>query len=200
MIRNDTKIRIGIILIVGLVAIWYFIRTIDHSFVFDFIPDIFVAIISIVIFVIVFIKDRKYYRIDKDVFSFLPTISGVLLSICFSIILYIQYQKDSSPNNFRCRSKIIDFNGVWIDFRTDNTYKLTNWTILGADYFMGKYSIKDSIITLDKSFIDAIIVSNKLVIRKEFTINPNDTLCSIYQIDDTGKQINGAEDFYLDKK
>ena len=200
MIRNDTKIRICFIVVVGIFAIWYYTRTIDHSFVFDFIPDIFVSIISIVVFAFVFIKDRKYYRIDKDVFSFLPTCIGVLLSTCFFIILYIQYQKDISPNNFRCRSKMIDFNGVWLDFKTDNTYKLTNWTILGEYYYRGKYTIKDSIITLDKSFIDAIIVSNKLVIRKEMTINPNDTLSSVYQIDETGKQINGAEDFYLDKE
>src|SRR6185295_7110522 len=103
-----------------------------------------------------------------------------------------------------CVTKQNDFNGVSIDFREDGTYKMTSWS-LGADYYRGTYTMKDSIITLDKSKIENAIVSNRLVVRPEIEIYEKDSFPgkdtvyqkSIYQIDENGKVISGATDFVV---
>ena len=75
---------------------------------------------------------------------------------------------------------------------------MANGSGLGQSYFYGKYSIKDSIITLDKSNIDKVIRTNKLVIRtvtnifQQDTIEGEDTTYTvwIFQIDKNGKIID----------
>lgn len=73
------------------------------------------------------------------------------------------------------------YNGAWFDFRKDGTYKFVNSGGVGATIFRGKYTIRDSIITLDKSNLE-FLKSDKFAIREIF--NPDSENEKVmYQID-----------------
>ena len=83
-----------------------------------------------------------------------------------------------------------------MDFKTDGNYVMANGSGLGQSYFYGTYSIKDSVITLDKSNIDNCIKTNKLVIRTEnyYPKDSTDLIKSnanyITQVDSNGNEID----------
>ena len=97
------------------------------------------------------------------------------------------------------------FNNFSVDFKTDGNYLMANGTGLGQRYFYGKYSLKDSIITIDKSNIDKCIKTNKLIIRSEQYYLPLDTNSKtgqanyITQIDKNGKEIDKEFRFRVTK-
>ena len=191
------NIRISIISLLGLTILYREVKQIDNTFFIDDFINIGLEIIALFLFIWVIYKDRKQYLIDNIWTAYLPTISGFTILIGLLTTLYILGLRDKSPVKFACVSKIVDFNGVHIDFREDGTYKLDNFC-MGSNFFRGKYTIKDSIITLDKMNIDKVIESNRLVIRADGDKdNLGNTEKSIYQIDNNGKRIDRATDFRL---
>jgi hypothetical protein len=58
---------------------------------------------------------------------------------------------------------------ITLDFRENNTYKLGTHHFMSANYQRGHYTIKDSIIYLDKSYSSEQIMSDRL----SFKTNPN---------------------------
>lgn len=173
------------------------ITKIDKTFFIDDFINQGLEIIALILFIWVVYKDRKQYLVDKSWTTFLPTIFGLILLLGLLTTLFLLKQRDKSPVKFACVSKIVDFNGVRIDFREDGTYKLDNFC-MGSNFYRGKYTIKDSIIILEKVNNDKVIESNRLVIRAD---GDKDSLGnvekSIYQIDNSGKIIDGATDFRL---
>lgn len=162
--------------------------------------DFALSLVALGVFVWTLLKDRKEYTRVKNLTAFIPTALGVFISIGLLTTIFILQQRDKSPTKLYCVSKIVDFNGVSIDFREDGTYKLTSWC-LGADYYRGSYTMTDSIITLDKSTIEKVIESNRLLIRQDGVTNRlGNKEKSIYQIGEDGQVIRNAIDFrVLDK-
>ncbi len=175
---------------VGLFTYYQFIKRVDHEFAFDFIPLGIVSFIAIIVFVWTIFLDRKEYSKSKSKADFLPTIIGTTILLGLFTTFYILDLRDKSPSRLYCVTKIVDFNGAAIDFREDGTYKLTSWC-LGANYYRGTYTLQDSVITLDKSEIEKIIESNRLLIRQEVGQK------SVYQINKDGQVIERAIDFVV---
>eukprot|EP01136_Pigoraptor_vietnamica_P005432 Opistho-1_new@37053 len=108
------------------------------------------------------------------------------------------YHQDSKRNSPTLISGFYDggFNGFSVDFKTDGNYVMANGSGLGQSCFYGTYSIKDSVITLDKSNIDNCINTNKLVIRTEnyYPKDSTDLIKSnanyITQVDSNGNEID----------
>ena len=192
--------RIIIILIVGSFVYQRIIHQADHEDIFD--PEITVLICAVVLvtFFCILFYDRKEYISSKKWQAFIPTTLCILSAINLFATLFHLQQLDKSPSTLYCVSKVVDFNGVSIDFREDGTYKLTSWSI-GADFYRGSYKITDSIITLDKSSIERVIKSDRLVIRmNEEKDSKGNQEKSIYQIDKNGNVIGNVVDFrVLDK-
>jgi len=196
--------RSVLITAIGLFSCYQFIKRVDHEFALDFIPLGIVSLIAIIVFIWTIFRDRKEYLKSKSKVDFLPTIIGMTILLGLFTTFYILDLRDKSPSKLYCVTKIVDFNGASIDFREDGTYKLTSWC-LGADYYRGTYTIQDSIITLDKSAIEKIIESNRLLIRQEVEIYEKDNIPgkdtvfqkSVYQIDKSGNIIHRAIDFIV---
>ena len=141
--------------------------------------------------------DKKQFSKTEKWNSFIATFIGLAILVVHFLVLSSFKQRDNSPSQIYCVTKISDFNGVSIDFRKDGTYKLTSWC-LGANIYRGKFTIKDSIITIDKSKIESCIVSNKLVIKQDGEIDSTGKQeKSIYQIDQQGQVINRSTDFRI---
>ena len=87
-----------------------------------------------------------------------------------------------------------DVNGFSLEFREDGTYKFFNYSFFGGKYYRGKYTLRDSILILDKNNIDNVIRTNKLVIRN-FNDNVGKKISRIVQIDNNHNHI---EEQYFD--
>lgn len=157
--------------------------------------------VAICIFIVVLLFDIRQFKKSKKWASFTSSVIGLTIAFGLFTTLYILKQRDNSPSKIYCVTKMNDFNGISIDFREDGTYKLTSWS-LGADIYRGKYKIKDSIITIDKSKIENAITSKRFVIRQDGEIDSSGIQeKSVYQIDDQGQLIKQSVDFrVIDKK
>ena len=79
------------------------------------------------------------------------------------------------------------------------TYKFVDHAGIGADITRGNYEIKDSLITLDKSKIGNVIVSNKLAIRDE-NYGDSEKIKLLYQIDEKHSIIKKDFKFLIHKE
>ena len=204
MTASNKIFRSVLIAVVGLFTCYQFIKRVDHEFALDYIPLGIISLIAIIVFVWTIFRDCEEFLKSKRKTNFIPTIIGITILFTMFTTFHILDLRDNSQSKLYCVTKIVDFNGASIDFRQDGTYKLTSWC-LGADYYRGNYTIQDSIITLDKSTIEKIIESNRLLIRPETKIYEKDSIPgvdtvfqkSIYQIDKSGRILDGAIDFIV---
>jgi len=176
--------------ITGIYYLYFSIKTADNTFIFDGVIYFLLIILFIVFFTITVRNDFNNFKISKKYKSFLFTAIGIII-----IILNIGSQLYLSS---RDSSEIIlmafydgDYNGSSLEFRKDGTYKFSNGSVLGESIQRGKYSINDTIITLDKDNIDNVIESKTLVLGGE----NNRTDLKILQIDQNFSLIKRATEF-----
>ena len=195
MKRNGKILRIILLIIFGTWFTYKQYKTFYNDFFLDGIILLIIAFIGFFILIWTVRKDIKEFKTSRKLTSYFPTSIGVLFIIT-NICLFV-YQ-DSKTNSPSLITGFNDggFNGFSVDFKTNGNYIMANGSGLGQSYFYGKYSIKDSIITIDKSNIDNCIRTNKLVIRTEQYYLPLDTNSKvgdanyITQIDGKGKEID----------
>ena len=201
------KNKIIRIILLTTFGIWFTInlyKSAENDFIFDGFIFLFIGFVGLSIFIWSIFKDLKEFKTSRKLKSYLPTFIG-LLFIGVNIGLF--YYQDSKLNSLTLISGFNDggFNGFSVDFKTDGTYVMANGSGLGQSYFYGTYTLKDSIITIDKSNIDNCINTNKLAIRAESNY-PKDSIelikskaNYITQIDDKGNEINREFRFRVTK-
>ncbi|MES2731296.1 MAG: hypothetical protein V4714_06095 [Bacteroidota bacterium] len=159
--------------------------------VFDGFWLIALAIITAILLVRTWRKDRAAYVETRSVKSYLSSLIGIILPALVFLSL--------RTNNPTVLYAIFDrgFEGASIKFRQDGTYQLGNISELGTQYVYGQYQFQDSLILLDKSDLADVIESKRLAIRAITRLGGagNDTL--LYQIDSTGKVIPNSITFAL---
>ena len=195
MTLNNKILRIILLTFFGTWFTYKLYQTAQDDFFLDGIILLVIAFVGLLILIWTISKDRKEFKASNKLTSYLPTSTG-LLYILTNIALF--YYQDSKTNSPTLISGFNDggFNGFSVDFKTDGNYVMANGSGLGQSYFYGTYSIKDSIITIDKSEIDNCIKTNKLVIRTEnyYPKDSIDLLKSkanyITQIDSNGNEID----------
>lgn len=195
MTRDNKILRIILLTIFGTWFAYKLYRTTQDDFFLDGIILLVIAFVGLLIFIWTIVKDRKEFKTTQKLTSFFPTSVG-LLFIFTNIALF--YYQDSKTNSPTLISGFYDggFNGFSVDFKTDGNYVMANGSGLGQSYFYGTYSIRDSIITIDKSNIDNCIKTNKLVIRTEnyYQKDSVDLLKSnanyITQVDNNGNEVD----------
>ncbi|QEC69142.1 hypothetical protein FRZ67_18150 [Panacibacter ginsenosidivorans] len=101
---------------------------------------------------------------------------------------------------------------ITIDFRENNTYKLGRHHFMSAEYYRGRFTIRDSIIYLDNPRYSELITSDKLLITKNPSFDstkkqnilkalfgtPEDDATAttlLYQIDNSGQKLESAISF-----
>lgn len=141
-----------------------FIKDSDNVFILDLYVEFAISFIFLISLIATILRDKKEYKLTKSNSSFLPTIVGLLFVLSFFVTNYLLTARDKSPILIQANYDG-GFNGCGFEFREDGTYKFFNGSGLGVDYFRGNFTIKDSIITLDKSDIDNVIKSKFLAIR-----------------------------------
>jgi len=163
---------------------------------FDTYIFIFIGFAGLLVFAITVYKDIFDYLKTKKGISFIPTFTGLFfLLVILGLNLYI--------NNKTTSATIIkafydgDYNGFSIDLKENGEYIMENGSAMGATYYYGMYSMKDSTITLDVSNIDNVLKSNRLVLRTIQNVYPQDPTADdakqsstyLIQIDSQGREL-----------
>lgn len=153
-------------IIIGFYYNLWTIQNADTEMIFDGIISVSMILVFLIFLGFAINKDLKKNKSEKNWKNFFPTIIGISFLISFFVVNINLSLKDNSPILIQAGYDG-GFNGAWFEFREDGTYKFGNHAGIGADYFRGKYELKDSIITLDRNEIDNVIKTNKLAIRNE---------------------------------
>lgn len=197
LIPKDKIWRIIPLTILGSWFTYRLYKTASDDFFFDGVIFLFIGIIGLSFFIWAIRKDFQEFKETKKSSSYLPTFTGLAFILTISGLHLYQDSKINSPTLVRAFYDG-DFNGFSIDLKENGNYVMANGSGLGQSYFYGTYTINDSIVTLDKSNIDQVISTNKLVIRtvtniyEQDTIEGEDTTYTdwIFQIDRNGKELN----------
>jgi hypothetical protein len=163
---NNKTLRIILLTIFGTWFSYKLYQTTQDDFFLDGIILDLIAFVGFLIFIWVIFKDSKEFKTSQKLTSFLSTSIGLLFILTNIGLFYYLDNKKNSPTLIRGFNDG-GFNGFSVDFKTDGNYVMANGSGLGQSYFYGTYTLKDSIITIDKSDIDNCIKTNKLVIRTE---------------------------------
>lgn len=186
--------RIALASFVALLVLLRFVGFTDHENTIEGLISIVLKVVAISVFIFILYKDQKKYGETKNRLDLLPTIIGILTILILIGDAYRLKLKDSSPAKIECTgvNGIADYT---IYFRNDGTYKLTVHDIEQVDHYRGKYTIKDSTITLDHAPVGTAIMSNKLVITRKRMADTDSVITAVCQADSSGKVIADATYF-----
>jgi hypothetical protein len=121
---------------------------------------IFVAgIVSLISFLV----DYGRYKASKKLTLFFPTFVSVLcITALFVTNLYLKHQ-DKTPTILYASRFYDRLSTISLDFRENGTYKCEKRSFMCSSYYTrGQYSIKDSIIYLDKSNLYDLVKTDRL--------------------------------------
>jgi hypothetical protein len=138
----------------------------DHSYLFDnLIPIVLISLASI-ISLLSFLVDYLRYKKDKKPVSFISTTVSVLCIATLIITTDRLKQQDRTPTILYASNFYSGLITVAIDFRENGTYKCEKGSFMGDSYYTrGYYSIKDSIIYLDKSNLYELVKTDRLLMK-----------------------------------
>jgi hypothetical protein len=133
-----------------------------HTSFLDFTLPILIFLAG-VISLVSFLVDFGRYKAQKKMGLFFTTFMSVL---CISGLIgfdrYLKHQ-DKTPTSLHASRFYNGLNKISIDFRENGTYKCQKGGLFGDTYYTrGKYTIKDSIIQLDKSNLYDLVKTDRL--------------------------------------
>ena len=134
-------------------------------------------------------NDIEKYKKSKELKSFSVTLIGIFLVILnFGIFSYYEI-KLNLPTLLKAEN-----HGVYADFKKNGEYIIKSGSWASKKHFYGNYTIKDSIIIVDRNYFDDVLVTNKFVIRKIKNPFGEDDKGKIknylLELDKNGKEIN----------
>ena len=134
-------------------------------------------------------SDIEKYKKTKELESFYVTLIGTFLVILnFGIFSYYEI-KLNSPTLLKAEN-----HGVYAYFKKNGEYIIKSGSWASKKHFYGNYTIKDSIIIVDRNYFDDVLVTNKFVIRKIKNAFGEDDKGKIknylLELDKNGKEIN----------
>jgi len=208
--RLNTFIRTALVLVVWFFCIYKIYVDFDHDYWFDdLIHTALIVLASIVSLAFGYIGYWRYKR-QKNLSFFASTGVTVLCIIALIIITNHLKQQDKTPTIIYASKFYSGLNTISLEFRKNGTYKCGKSSFMGDTYYTrGRYTIKDSIIYLDKSNLFDLVTTNKLLMktvlkdektRKKsifsllFSPSKPDTLPEtyLYQLDNKGDTISSA--------
>lgn len=194
---NDRNLRSLPLIILGSWFAYKLHKSSEGDFFGDGFVLLFIGLVGLFFFIRTIFRDTREYKLTKSITDYIPTIIGLCFIMLISGIYYYQYKRDNAPTLLRA---FYDggHNGFSIDFKANGEYIMANGSGLGQNYFYGTYVIADSVITLDTKNIDNVIKSDILLIStSKYYLQDSGSRKANYltQVDENGKEVD--EDFRL---
>jgi hypothetical protein len=181
------KNRHLVIIVLGCIILW-------QSYMSRYGTDIVRALlwgglifIGFVLFIVTLIRNIIRFRKERRTQNFFTTYLILGFAIIISGIEY-KNQYDLDKPSLLTASYDGDINGASIDFKNDSTFIFENSAVEMSDYTYGTYKISGNKITLDKNFIENIILTDQLEIRVKDPKHTDgiETDNYVYRIDKNG--------------
>jgi hypothetical protein len=135
----------------------YFTKGIVHA--------VFLVLASVVSLVCINI-DYEGYKRQKSKTAFISTALTVISSIALYGTLDRLKEQDRTTVVFHAFKPGFGGTSFSIDFRGNGTYKCRSGNFLGSyNYTRGRYTVSDSIVTLDKSNLYNLVISKRLLLK-----------------------------------
>ena len=134
----------------------------NHSYFLDFTRPLLFFLAGIVSLLSFFVDYRRY-KAEKRLAFFTPTAASLLCIIALIGTNQHLKQQDRTPTILYASKFYSGLNTISIDFRENGTYKCKKSSFMGDGYYIrGRYSIKDSVIYLDKSNLYDLVRTDRL--------------------------------------
>ena len=158
--KMKEKTKIITLSISGILFTYILFKSYHYENIFEIFFYVILGGIGLYTFYNGIFNDIEKYKKTKELKSFSLTIIGIIL-IVLNLAIFIFYEiKLSSRSLLEAEN-----HGVYFHFNNRNEYIIRSGGYGDSKRFYGKYSINDSIITLDKKYFDDVLVTNRYVIR-----------------------------------
>lgn len=203
--------RIVITIALWLICIRLVFLDFHRTTVFDFSGPLLFLLASVVSFVSLLV-DYQSFRRSRKLVSFIPTAVSILCITGLVVTKRYFQQQDNTPIVLQATPSEL-FSSISLDFRENGTYKCARSRGLfkGSDYLRGQYTIRDSLIILDRANLFDLVMTDRLRLvtvpgnkeaRKSLLLeiigtSKPDTLPKtyLYQVDDKGDMVPSAISF-----
>lgn len=183
------KIKIFILTISGILFAYILYNSYHSDNLFQIFFYIILGGIGLYILFNGIFNDIEKYKKTKELKSFLVTFIGTFMVILNFGIFNFYEIKLNSPTLLKAEN-----HGVYADFKKNGEYIIKSGSWASKKHFYGNYTLKDSIIIVDRNYFDDVLVTNKFVIRKIKNAFGKDDKGKIknylLQLDKNGKEIN----------
>ena len=184
--RVSFYLRILFSIICGLFLVLRKIKFNSEFFFFDNFLNYSLYIIYSIVILFHISLDKKEYLKNKKTLNFSSTIINVIFVIILVSLNFNSTKQENTSNIITASNSNSGQFGCTIELKKDKTFHFCSSGGIGGVISRGNYSLKDSILILDKNKLDNISVSKKWVIRKDTKFNRT----YLIQIDKKGELIN----------
>ena len=149
-------IKTILVLLLWLVCIYKIYVDFDREYLFDSLIHNALIIIASVFSALAFNSDYFHYKQQKKLTSFFSSATGILCIVALLLTTYFLKRQDQTQTIYYAVRNTGGLGQISLDFRENNTYKLGRHHFMSANYQRGHYTIRDSIIYLDKCYFFAL--------------------------------------------
>ncbi len=167
--KFSPPIKTILILLLWLACIYKLYVDFDREYLFDSLLHNALIIIASIVSAFAINSDYSQYSQQKKIISFFPSLTAVLCIVGLLLTTYLLKRQDQTRTIYYAVRNTGGLGQITLDFRENNTYKLGRHHFMSANYQRGHYTIKDSVIYLDKSYAAEQIMSDRFLFKE----NPN---------------------------
>jgi hypothetical protein len=167
--KFSSSIKTISVFLLWLVCIYKIYVDFDREYLLDSLIHNALIIIASIVSAFAINSDYSQYRQQKKLASFFSSMSAILCISGLLLTTYFLKRQDQTRTIYYAIRNTGGLGQITLDFRENNTYKLGRHHFMSANYQRGHYTIRDSIIYLDKSYSSEEIVSDRFLIKT----NPN---------------------------
>lgn len=215
--KFNALIKTILVLLLWLVCIYKIYVDFDREYLFDSLIHDTLIIIASIVSALAINSDYSQYRQQKKLTLFSSSITAILCIAGLLLTTYFLKKQDQTSTVFYAVRNTSGLGRITLDFRENNTYKLGRHHFMSANYQRGHYTIKDSIIYLDKFYTSEQIMSDRFLLKTNQNFDstkkgnvlkmlfgtPEDDVKAktvLYQINHNGQTLDSTISFKLVQK
>lgn len=215
--KFNALIKTILVLLLWLVCIYKIYVDFDREYLFDSLIHDTLIIIASIVSALAINSDYSQYRQQKKLTLLSSSITAFLCIAGLLLTTYFLKKQDQTSTVFYAVRNTSGLGRITLDFRENNTYKLGRHHFMSANYQRGHYTIKDSIIYLDKFYTSEQIMSDRFLLKTNQNFDstkkgnvlkmlfgtPEDDVKAktvLYQINHNGQTLDSTISFKLVQK
>ncbi len=170
--KFSPPIKTILVLLLWLACIYKLYVDFDREYLFDSLIHKALIIIASIVSAFVINSDFSQYRQQKMLSSLFPSFTAVLCIAGLLLTTYLLKRQDQTRTIYYAVRNTGGLGQITLDFRENNTYKLGRHHFMSAHYQRGHYTLKDSVIYLDKSYAAEQIMSDRFLFKENSNFDP----------------------------